>query len=238
MRTEATATLKDLALSHPAAARVFESYHLDYCCGGHQTLGDACRAAGLNLDEVVTAVQRAQREPASEPRWDEASLIALVRFIVDTHHAFTRTELTRIEALLAKVIARHGAAHSELGKIDRCFVELKADLGPHLLKEEQVLFPYIEALENHRQQKAPLPPACFGTIDNPIRMMSIEHDAVGTLLRQIRSLTADFAPPADACPTYQALYQAMEGLETDLMRHIHLENNLLFPRARVLAGLA
>lgn len=236
MKPEATSTLRDLALAHPAAARILESYHLDYCCGGKQTLGEACLAAGLNADEVVAAVQRAQCEGASEPRWDEASLTALMRFIVDTHHAFTRTELTRSEALLAKVIARHSDAHPELRNIGDCFGGLKAELGPHLLKEEQVLFPYIEALESHHRQETSLPSACFGTIDNPIRMMTMEHEVAGNLLKQIRTLANHFAPPADACPTYRALYQALEGLETDLMRHIHLENNVLFPRAHDLAG--
>lgn len=235
MKPETTSTLRDIALSHPAAVRVFESYHLDYCCGGQQTLDEACRAARLDTDEVVTALQRAQRERTSEPRWDETSLIALMRFIVETHHAFTRAELPRIEALLAKVIARHGASHPELRNIERCFAELKADLGPHLLKEEQVLFPYIEALEHH-QHGSPLPSACFGTIDNPIRMMTLEHETAGNLLRQIRTLANHFAIPIDACPAYRALYEALEGLESDLMRHIHLENNVLFPHAHDLAG--
>jgi regulator of cell morphogenesis and NO signaling len=144
--------------------------------------------------------------------------------------------LARIEALLARVSARHGAAHPELGEICECFDELKADLRPHLFKEEQVLFPYIEALEAHRHRAEPPPESCFGSIANPIRVMTAEHDAVGGLLKQMRRLTVDYTPPADPCPNYRALYAALEGLETDLLRHIHLENNILFPRARELAG--
>lgn len=238
MKPEATATLKDIAASNPAAVRVFESYRLDYCCGGGQTLGDACRAAGLDPDEVISALHQAQCEPVSGIRWEEQSLTALIRFIVDTHHTYTRTELARIEPLIAKVNSRHGAAHPELREIGARFGELKADLGPHLLKEEHVLFPYIEALESHRHGAAPPPQACFGTIANPIRMMTIEHDAVGGLLKQLRTLASDYILPTDACPTYRALYEALEGLETDLMRHIHLENNILFPRAFELADSA
>lgn len=236
MSTARTTLLKDVALSHPAAARVLESFHLDYCCGGKHTLGEACASAGLALDDVVAALAHASADTPVEPGIEKASLNALIRFIVDTHHAFTRTELSRIEALLHKVIARHGATHPELPEIGACFQRLQADLGPHLLKEENVLFPYIAALEHHRRGTAPKPIAYFGTIDNPLRQMQNEHEAVGTLLKEIRRLASDFTPPSDACPTYRSTFQALEGLETDLMRHIHLENHVLFPRAVELAA--
>jgi regulator of cell morphogenesis and NO signaling len=229
--------LKDIALAHPAAARVLERLHLDYCCGGRQSLKDACRSAGLETGQVIAELDRVCAQADSLPRWEQASAEVLIRHIVETHHAYTRTELPRIEALLAKVAARHGDAHGELHELVEAYSSLQEDLMPHLFKEEQILFPYIEALSRHRELGTPLPPACFGSVDNPLRQMRHEHEVAGNLLKRIRAVCADFAPPADACTSYRALFQALEGLEKDLMRHIHLENNLLFPRARALAGL-
>lgn len=230
-------TLKDLALSN-AAARVLERYHLDYCCGGKQTLAAACASAGHDLQAVVAALDEALSAPQNtDADVEQRSQGALIAFIVDTHHAFTRSELQRIDGLLQKVIARHGDAHPELKSIGACFGALQADLGAHLLKEEQVLFPYVRDLERHRHGEIATPPAaCFGTIENPLRQMTAEHQTVGDLLKKIRHLTSDFTVPADGCPTYRSTYQAMEGLEVDLMRHIHLENNVLFPRARQMAA--
>lgn len=237
MTTDPMLPLKELAMSN-AAARVLERYHLDYCCGGKQTLADACQAAGQDLQGIVAALDEALRDPENgAASTQQSSLGELITHIVDTHHAFTRSELQRIENLLQKVIARHGDAHPELKSIGACFGALQADLGPHLIKEEQVLFPYVRDLERHQHGEIPTPPAaCFGALDNPIRQMTTEHQTVGDLLKKIRHLTGDFTVPADGCPTYRSTYQALEGLEVDLMRHIHLENNVLFPRAEQMAA--
>jgi regulator of cell morphogenesis and NO signaling len=229
--------LKDIALSHPAAASVLENLRLDYCCGGKQSLADACRAAGLDADSVVTQLRDAQAQPA--PAYDPATATpaALIRHLVDTHHAFTRNELARLETLLDKVTKRHGEAHPELNGIGETFKALRDDLIPHLLKEETILFPYIEALAL-RNAGEPRPPACFGDIDNPLRQMNEEHEAVGGLLKRLRQLTSDYLPPADACASYQAAWQGLQALDADLIQHIHLENNVLFPAARTLAEAA
>lgn len=236
MSIATTTSLKDIALSHPGAARVLEAFHLDYCCGGRDSLDEACRAAGLATAELLAAIEEASAATPAEPGLDQAPLNAVIQFIVGTHHAFTRTELARIEPLLGKVIARHGAAHPELAAIGEGFRALQGDLGPHLDKEERILFPYIHGLESWRAGHGAQPEACFGSMDNPLRQMQAEHENVGALLKKIRRLSRHFMPPDDACPSYRALYQALEGLETDLMRHIHLENNVLFPRARALEG--
>jgi regulator of cell morphogenesis and NO signaling len=230
-----TRSLKDIALSHPGAPRVLEAFRLDYCCGGHQTLSESCQAAGIDPDEVLDVLAQAIAAVPAQPAIECASLNALIRFIIETHHVFTRTELARIDTLLGKVIARHGAAHPELAAIGERFRELQADLEPHLSKEERVLFPYIALLEDWRQGTAAQPDACFGSIDNPLQQMHAEHERVGALLKELRRLSGNFGPPDDACPSYRAAYLALEGLESDLMRHIHLENNVLFPRARQLA---
>lgn len=229
-------TLQQLAMSN-AAARVLERYRLDYCCAGNRTLAESCRTAGISVEEVVAALDAEPRDSDGviDPGW--LSLRELIRHIVDTHHAFTRAELLRIGGLLDKVIARHAPSHPELRQVGERFAELTADLVPHLLKEEQVLFPYIEDLERHLSgDGAAAPRACFGAVGDPIRRMEEEHRTVGGLLGAIRRLTDDFTVPADGCASYRNVYAALASLETDLMRHIHLENAVLFPRAEALAG--
>lgn len=236
MNTDPNVPLKDLVVSN-AGARVLERYHLDYCCGGDQTIAAACAAAGHDLQEVLTALDQAVAASGAENVPTFRSAGELIQYIIDTHHTYTRSELRRIETLLPTIIERHGAAHPELKAVAACFDALQADLGPHLIKEEQVLFPFIQELERYRRGERPDRPACcFGAIDNPIRQMTTEHQTVGEVLKRIRHLTDDFTIPADGCATHRSAYLALEGLELDLMRHIHLENYVLFPRAQQLAA--
>ena len=157
--------------------------------------------------------------------WRKQPLPSLVRHVVDTHHRYTHEAVGRIEPLLAKVVARHGQAHPELGKVASTFQLLTADLMPHLSREEQVLFPYIVAL---CAQEAPSRPP-FGSLANPLRVMTADHETAGTLLNVLRTLTDSFTPPADACASYRALYAALAELRRDLMVHVALENEVLFP---------
>lgn len=228
--------LKDLALSHPGAMRILESHHLDYCCGGQQSLGDACRAAGLDPDEILKELETVQATPVVETPVQDGSLAEIVRHIVETHHEFTRDGLLRIRELIDRVIRRHSAHHPELASLEHCFRRLADDLLPHMAKEEEILFPYIEALEESAMKGTQPPTACFASVESPIRVMTHEHQVVGDLLKQARRLTQDYSLPGDACASYGLLYRELEGLEADLMRHIHLENNILFPRAMLLAA--
>ena len=233
--------MKEIALGHPTAARVLDKIQLNYCCngGGKISLAEACKNAGLDAEAVFAQLEQAQALSTAEPQWDLASsLSALIGYIVDTHHGFTRGELARLAALLNRLVNRHGEVRPELHDIKLGFLALRDDLIPHLMKEENVLFPYIEALEKHRKEGAPLPPACFGTIENPLQQMYSEHDKVTELLKRLRRLTNNYAPPADVCPSYRIALQALQGLETDLLRHIHLENDILFPQARELTTTA
>lgn len=226
--------LKDLA-SLNARARVLEDYRFDYCCGGQQSLAEACRSAGHDLQQVMTALDTASEDTETDA--PARTLGDLIAFIVDTHHAFTRAALPRIEELLDKVATHHAERHPELNAVRDAFLALQAELIPHLTKEEQILFPYIRSCEQHRQGHAPSPPAaCFGSIEHPLRQMLSEHETAGCLLKQLRRLTKDFEVPADACASYRNTYRALEELERDLMRHIHLENNVLFPAARELVA--
>lgn len=230
---EATRTVREYALEIPAATRIFEKLGIDYCCGGGTSLSDACVKAGVTVDEVLDSLKATERSGGNVAgdEWQTASDAALIAHIVETHHEFTRDELVRLEALLAKVCGVHGQNHSELFHIQSQFQELRRDLEPHMLKEEQVLFPYITQIEESIAKKQPPPVPPFGTVRNPVRMMMTEHDAVGEILRTMREASSDYTTPADACISFQTLYGALTALEADLHQHIHLENNILFPRA-------
>ena len=229
-------TLKEISLSQAAAARVLESHHLDYCCGGEQTLAQACRSANLDMDEVVAALAQAQEKPQLLLREHDSTLTNQAGFILDRHHVFTRSKLPRVGTLLARIIERHGSDHAELKAVGDRFAELQILLDPHLIREEQILFPHIKALDRHNRGEPPLPPDSFGVIEDQIRQSKDEHQMFVNLMKKIREFTANFAPAADADSTYQTAYQALEGLETNLMHHIHLENDVLFPQVLQLIG--
>jgi len=226
-------TVRDVALEIPAATRVFESLKIDYCCGGDQSLSSACATAGVEPTALESMLQETATSGAKNEAFDlqTASLTELMKYIVDQHHVFTRSEIARLQALLEKVVEAHGSRHPELKEIRKTFQTLADDLAPHMLKEEQILFPYITRLEVATGNGNERPFAPFGTVVNPVRMMMMEHDAVGDILRWMRILSSDYTVPHDACISYQTLYEAMEGFEKDLHQHIHLENNVLFPRA-------
>ena len=221
----------DWVADRPSRARVLESLGIDYCCGGQQRLNEACASRGLEVAAVLR--QMSEVEPVPEDRdWRAAGLAELCGHIVDTHHAYLRGELPRIHALITKVVAAHGSRHGELAPLRAVFEGLEDELMSHLMKEEQILFPMIGRIES-----APGPQAFHcGTIANPIRVMLAEHDSAGDALAEIRRLTGDYTAPADACPTWRAMNDALAKLESDLHSHIHKENNILFPRALARQG--
>jgi regulator of cell morphogenesis and NO signaling len=165
------------------------------------------------------------------PDLQKASVTELIMHILDKHHVFTKDEMARLEPLADKVVAAHGENHSELLSLRDVMRQLFEDLRPHMFKEEQILFPFITALDKARQENRPAPFAPFGTANNPIRMMLMEHDTAGEMLREMRKLSSDYVVPADACISFKTFYEALAAFEQDLHQHIHLENNLLFPKA-------
>ena len=228
-------TVRELALEVPQATRVFERLGIDYCCGGERLLEEACAIAHVNVEDVERSLAEAQERPA-EPGQDDASwqrspLFGLIAHIIQKHHYFVRRELRRIEPLLARVISTHGQGHPELLEVQRQFRALGDELIQHMMKEEQILFPYITHLEESENRRQPAAAPRFGTVENPIRMMRHEHESAGSALRNIRAHTADYRLPAGACAGFETLYSALQDFEQDLHQHIHLENNILFPRA-------
>jgi len=229
-----TTKVRDVALELPQSTRLFEKFKIDYCCGGDQPLDAACASAGIdvqNLLELIHQVTQTSAVGNGTPDLQKGTMTELIGYILDKHHVFTKEEMARLEPLAEKVVGAHGANHAELLTIRDLMRQLFDDLRPHMFKEEQILFPFIIALENAREQNRSAPFAPFGTVNNPIRMMLAEHDTAGDLLREMRELSSDYAVPADACISFKTFYEALAAFEQDLHRHIHLENNLLFPKA-------
>lgn len=227
-------TVREAAIQIPESTRLFEKLKIDYCCGGNRPLTEACASVGVGIDKLMEMLAEVSDVVAKQEGtldFQQLALAELITHIVDSHHVFTKSEMDRLEALTEKVIGAHGGNHPELVRVGELFQTLCADLKPHMFKEERVLFPYIAAMEQAAAQNQPRPFAPFGTVNNPVRMMMMEHDTAGEILRELRALTSDYKVPPDACISYQTLYQALEAFEKDLHQHIHLENNLLFPKA-------
>jgi len=211
------------------AADVFSSFGIDFCCGGNVPVTEAC--AGKGLDPVVVLLeidQAVQARSGDTTDWLAAPLPELIGHIEDTHHVYMKRQLPTAEARLAKVLAAHGERHGEmLRAVSAVYGPMKAELDGHLAKEEMVLFPLIRALAGGTAAGS----FHCGSVRNPIRVMGMEHDSAGEALVQLRRLTNDYTPPEDSCNTFRALYFELAEMERDLHRHIHLENNILFPRA-------
>ena len=233
MTLAATKTVGEIAAEMPSATREFEKLGIDYCCGGSRTLGQACAEANISVDEALARLEKslASSQAGTGQDWQNQLLADLIGHITTTHHVFVREESPRIQALAAKVVGVHGKNHPELLQVQQVFAALAEELRVHLMKEEQMLFPYISLMEESALAGEPAPPAMFGTVANPVRMMMQEHDGAGDALRSLHAITSNYALPEDACISYRTLYQALQGFEADLHQHIHLENNILFPRA-------
>lgn len=227
-----TQTVREIALEEPSSIRVFEEFGIDYCCGGRKPLSEACATKNIEVDKVIAALERAAGgQQAKGDDWSSQPLSKLARHIVDTHHAYVRREVPRLAQLAARVVNRHGDTKPELPVIETKLASLSEELTQHCAKEEVVLFPYIAKLESAVVNQTERPRGGFGSVTNPIAMMMREHDAAGALVAEIRELSNGFTPPAGACPTFHAFYAGLHEFEQDLHQHVHLENNILFPRA-------
>jgi regulator of cell morphogenesis and NO signaling len=225
-------TVGELAVEMPLAIRVFEAWKIDYCCGGQTPLTDACSAAGKTIDAFIAALDVLATVPDTAARdWSGETLTTIAANIVHTYHGYTREELETLKPLADKVLGVHGERHPELAEVVTLIAELTSDLLPHMLKEEQVLFPYVNQMEEAAAAKRPAPTPFFGTVKNPVRMMMLEHDRVGELIASLRRVTSDYTAPDSACFSYRELYRRLTDFEAKTHEHIHIENNLYFPRA-------
>ncbi|HEY6466666.1 MAG TPA: iron-sulfur cluster repair di-iron protein [Candidatus Acidoferrales bacterium] len=224
--------LKDIALSNPAARQTLEDAGLDYCCSGTKSLYEACLQGAVSAEEILKRLGETSKNVGPDNvDWMTTPLSELTRHIREKHHHYVRESLPQVQAMLEKVVARHGQNHPEIAHIRGIFVEVGNEMLTHMRKEEQVLFPYIDAVDAAANAHAAVEPPFFRTVKNPIHTMMKEHDAAGELVKQIRSLSGSYTPPMGACTTFRALYQSLKEFDADLHQHVHLENNVLFPRA-------
>jgi regulator of cell morphogenesis and NO signaling len=233
MQSIQSVTVADIAAGSLTAVRVFERLGIDYCCGGKRPLADICRTKGLDVNAVESELSAAANKPDAAGRdWSVAPLREIATHVVSTHHEYLRREFQPLNDRLDKVYRvynqRYGPA---LIGLPEAFHALRSELETHMMKEERVLFPAIIANEAAAKAGQPLPASPFGTVGNPIRMMEAEHESAGQELANIRTITNSFECPEYACVTYRALMSGLKELEEDLHMHIHLENNILFPRA-------
>jgi regulator of cell morphogenesis and NO signaling len=235
MRIESQTTVAELATEHPATIRVFQRYGIDFCCGGKRALAEVCDAHRVSLDALrqdLAAALEARHE--SGVPLARVGLRDLAAHVVERYHRPLDEELPRLSQLMTKVAAVHGDRHPYLAEAAAAFAALREDIEPHMMKEERVLFPYIARLDGLSIAGTPLLASPFGSIESPITVMEMEHETVGRLLADLRRLTEGFTPPADACNSFRGLLHGLAELERDTHEHIHVENNILFPRAKAL----
>ncbi len=233
MTPDVNQTIREIAINNPATVRIFETLGIDYCCGGKRPIAEACARANVPLETLMTALAELGPESVSpeEKAWTAAPFRDLIGHIISRHHGYVRQEGPRLEALLDKVVNRHGTDHPELLSIRDVFLALNQELTAHMFKEEHVLFPFLQQMEAASRSGEPMPAACFDSVGTPIARMLADHDDAGELLAKIRALSGDFQAPAGACRSYLGLYHGLQEFERDLHMHVHLENNILFPRA-------
>lgn len=225
-------TLAEVAAGSPTAVSVLERYGLDYCCGGKEGFEQACLAKGLDPQSVAAEILGSGTAGADGRDWRAAPLRQLVAHIVSAHHEYLKLELPALGKRMQKVLEVHGERDPQtLGRMSEVFAALREELELHLHKEEAILFPFIEQYGQAEAQGVAVPPVPFGSIAHPIAVMEREHDSAGRALAQLRALTHNYELPEYACSTVAALLQGLDALERDLHLHIHLENNILFPRA-------
>ncbi len=229
---EGEETLGQLAAKDLRKAQVFKKYGLDFCCGGKKTVKEACREKGIDVTKVEQELQQADRMPASRPLpYTDWSPSFLADYIVNTHHSYVRKNLPDILAYSEKVKSVHGGRHPELMAVHKLVEDMHQEMMAHLVKEEQVLFPYIQALDKKETGNRSAWKAELGSVQQPVNLMEMEHESVGGMMEEIRRLTQNFRLPEDACASYSLLYRLLEEFEEDLHLHVHLENNILFPAA-------
>ena len=216
-------------------ATTFQSNNIDFCCGGNRTIGEACEEAGVQSDLLIGQLNDAMQE--SDPDADyinSLELSALADYIVNRHHAYIRKNIPFLKENIDKIARVHGGNHPELAKVKDEFYISAGELVMHMQKEELMLFPYIKRMEHAKKENRSLPSAPFGEVSNSIEVMVAEHQDEGDRFEKISKLTDNYTVPSDGCSTYDVTFRQLAEFEKDLHRHIHLENNILFPKAQEL----
>lgn len=229
-----TKKIGDIVAENYNTAAVFREFGLDFCCGGNHQLRDVCKDHGVPFSEIVARLEELSTTSDSGDNYSSWSPSFLIDYIVNTHHNFVRQKASEIEAYAAKVARVHGDNHPENIDIYQTFRQLANELLEHLEEEEASVFPLIKKAAAKREAGELLTDAELNALKTELEQMETEHEQAGRLMGDIRHLSRQFTPPADACATYRILYQNLEGFERDLHKHVHLENNILFQKAEKL----
>lgn len=232
MNIQSQSIIGQLVAEDYRLASVFTRHGIDFCCNGQRSLQEACDTQQIDLSMLIQELQSAHlTEIDTQEDYDSWPLDELSDYIIDRHHHYVNRRIQEILPYLHKIVQVHGSQHPELIEVHRLFLETAGELSQHMKKEELILFPFIRKMTLAQNEGTPLPPTMFGSVNNPIAMMHHDHDAEGERFRQISALTQQYTPPADACSTYRTTFSLLREFEQDLHRHIHLENNILFPKA-------
>jgi regulator of cell morphogenesis and NO signaling len=225
-------TIGSLVADNFRTVSVFHKYGIDFCCGGGKSLQHVCESKGLNVTEITAEIEQAMTLDRTEiDKLHQFGLRDLANYIELKHHKYVEENTPLLQQFLEKLVRVHGSRHEELLQIKTIFDNLARELAGHMRKEELILFPFIRNMEASIKNGNPVPHAGFGSVENPISMMEHEHEHAGNDLEAIQKLTNDFTPPEDTCNTYRITFEKLREFRDDLMIHIHLENNILFPRA-------
>lgn len=229
---ENSPTIGDLVAKDFRKAQVFKKLGIDFCCGGKKTLAEVCEKKGIDVNKVEAELAAVEKDTsATAQNFQNWSLDFLSTYIINNHHNYVRESIPFLLEISQKVARVHGDRHPELIEVAQAFADVARDLSLHLMKEENILFPYITEMVNAKNVGQPLPVSQFGAVANPVNVMEMEHEGAGEDLSEIRRLTNNYQLPEDACTSYRILYQKLEEFENDLHQHVHLENNILFPKA-------
>lgn len=228
-------TVGEIVATDYRTAEVFDKYRIDFCCQGRTPIAKACEKKNVDMTSLVRELETAMKSEAGQQMdFQTWSPDLLCDYIEKTHHRYVADSIPVLVQFLDKVARVHGERHPELLEINRLFREVADELAMHMKKEEVILFPYVRDMVACQRAGGEfnLPP--FGTVQNPVRVMEKEHEFAGDHLFRIAELTGQYTPPADACTTYRVAFAKLDEFERDLHRHVHLENNVLFPKARKL----
>jgi regulator of cell morphogenesis and NO signaling len=228
-----TRSLAQIVNANHKAASVFEKYNLDFCCKGKRSLQQACSEQNISVDKLLSELQNISAKDQAAFPFDKLPLSELADFIISAHHAYVKIESPQILSYLQKVAFKHGQRHPEMNKVFELFSAVKEEMEEHMQKEELILFPRIRAVEGQTAEKKELK-VNIAYLQSPIRMMEEEHEHAGSLMKEIRQLTNNYTAPEDACTTHRLSLAALQAFEQDLHQHVHLENNILFPKALAL----
>ena len=234
MKITSKTTIGEIVADDYRTAAIFSKYHIDFCCKGGRTIEEACIPKNLDKGQIYSDIENLPKTDGNSIDFNSWPIDLLADYVEKTHHRYVEEKTNVLLPFLDKLCKVHGANHPELFKINELFIGCSGELAQHMKKEELVLFPFVKRMVKTKESDGILHQPSFGTVSNPIAMMMHEHDNEGERFREIASLATNYTPPADACTTYKVTFAMLKEFEEDLHKHIHLENNILFPKAVIL----